>query len=161
SAGPFNRPLGLKFILAGAIISLVGCAGPSRVAEQSSAQQRVPATSMSVTGKGTLASDGTKSVEKILPAPTGVDYFGTSRELERLSSLWASRTGARPFADFPIGPGDQIDLSVPGVDELTDTVRVSATGTIHLAYIGEIQAAGLTENELRSEIENRLRIYMH
>lgn len=145
-----------------AIISSVGCSNANGVGERSSVGEAIAPVAGSMSSpRNSESTEADDPQKRTLPASTGVDYFGTSGDLTRLGALWTNRTVAKPFADFPIGPGDEIDISVPGVDELTDTVRVSVTGTIHLAYIGEIQGSGLTEDELRKELENRLRKYMH
>lgn len=77
-----------------------------------------------------------------------------------LVKLWQQRVDA-PLADFPIGPGDVIDISVPEIDELQNQkVRVSARGQIELPLIGTVEAAGLGENELHDALVQRLRVYM-
>ena len=77
-----------------------------------------------------------------------------------LVQLWQQRVDA-PLTDFPIGPGDVIDISVPEVDELQNQkVRVSARGQIELPLIGSVEAAGLDENELHDALVQRLKVYM-
>src|SRR5690349_4315208 len=45
-------------------------------------------------------------------------------------------------ADFPIGPGDVLTISVPEVDELQrQEIRVASDGTIGLPLIGTMQVA--------------------
>lgn len=145
-----------------ALVVSMGCSTPHYTLDRDSVGMAAASGAMPVTKEGDSSSVASgAAADSKLPESTGVEYFGTPDELQRLNVLWASRTQTKPFTDFPIGPGDEISISVPGVDELTDTVRVSATGTINLAFIGQIQAAGLTEEELRHEIENRLRKYMH
>jgi polysaccharide biosynthesis/export protein len=79
-----------------------------------------------------------------------------------LAQLWHKRTHEGPLADYPIGPGDVLEVSVPAMDELKDrVVRVSGVGTITLPLIGVVQAAGLTEAEIRETIRTRLEVYMH
>src|SRR5262245_43527796 len=69
---------------------------------------------------------------------------------ERLALLWQKRTQKNSTADYPIGPGDLLEVDIAGVEELKDrTVRVSGEGTITLPFVGIIQASGLTEEELR------------
>jgi protein involved in polysaccharide export with SLBB domain len=64
-------------------------------------------------------------------------------------------------ADFPIGPGDVLTISVPEVDELQrQEIRVASDGTIGLPLIGTMQVAGVSENELRTAIAQRLLTYM-
>jgi len=66
------------------------------------------------------------------------------------------------LADYPIGPGDVLEVSVPAMDELKDrVVRVSGVGTLALPLIGVVPAAGLTEAEIQEAIRARLEAYMH
>lgn len=84
-------------------------------------------------------------------------------DAKRLTSLWHERTRSRIATDYPLGPGDVLEVSVPGMQEITNrTVRVSGVGTIAFPLIGTIQASGLTEEQLQEEIRRRLEAnYMH
>lgn len=86
--------------------------------------------------------------------------------------------------DFPIGPGDVIAISVPGLPDFDSsnggaqgaattgpeaggatldnwTVRVGSQGEINLPLLGRIHVAGLTEEQLREELKTRLQKYMY
>jgi protein involved in polysaccharide export with SLBB domain len=78
-----------------------------------------------------------------------------------LSELIAARN-RDTFADtFTIGPGDLLEVSVPDAPELRDqTVRVSTDGTISLPLTGTLNAAGLTEEELRAALRKRIAKYV-
>jgi protein involved in polysaccharide export with SLBB domain len=80
---------------------------------------------------------------------------------ERLAQLVAERN-RDAFADkFSIGPGDLIEVSVPDVPELKDqTVRVTMDGTISLPMAGTVNATGLTEEELRADLRQRIAKYV-
>ena len=81
-------------------------------------------------------------------------------ESPELVELWRERDSNAP-ADFPVGPGDVILVSVPEVDEIQkQEARVSPDGTIALPLIGTVEVAGMTENELRTAISERLTVYM-
>jgi len=157
--------------LVAALPLLLGCStaqnapvGNGVVTTIPSAAKRTASESVSpmVPSQGLLQASGKITPVSALPKSTGVDYFGDPDTVERLNALWLSRTQAKPLEDFAIGPGDQIVVSVPGVEEFSEVmVRVSATGTITLPFIGQLQAAGLTENELRSEIAQRLHKYIY
>jgi polysaccharide biosynthesis/export protein len=83
-------------------------------------------------------------------------------DLERLAQLWQQRTKEHGASDYPIGPGDVIEISVPAMDEINDrTLRVSGDGKIALPLVGTIRAAGLTEEELRDALRGRLEQFMH
>src|SRR5215813_281314 len=84
----------------------------------------------------------------------------TSADLERLAHLWQERTQEGSLSDYPIGPGDVLQISVPAMDELSEyaafTARVSGEGTITLPLLGVVPVAGLTEQQTREEIRRRL-----
>ena len=83
-------------------------------------------------------------------------------DIERLAHLWQKRVRHGIAGDYPMGPGDVIDISVPAMEELRGhTVRVLGDGTISLPFLGKIQAAGLTEEELREKIRERVERYMY
>ena len=80
---------------------------------------------------------------------------------ERLAALWRERRGQHTLNDYPIGPGDVVQVSVPRIEELRDrTERISGDGTLTLPLLGTVQAAGLTEEQLRATLRERLSKYM-
>lgn len=85
---------------------------------------------------------------------------GENREVTdaaRLAQLWDKRKQATPEADYPLGPGDVLEISVPRMEELAArTVRVSGEGTIALPFAGVMEVNGLTEREVKEEIRQRL-----
>ena len=89
---------------------------------------------------------------------------GSSQEttdVERLARLWEKRTQQSAVSDYPIGPGDVLEISVPAMEEIKDRdVRVTADGTIPLPFIGRVHAAGLTEAELVEQLRPRLKEYL-
>src|SRR6185503_2473770 len=86
----------------------------------------------------------------------------TIQDTSRLDALYRSRTHGDTVADYPIGPGDVVEISVPPIDELRErTVRVEADGSISLPMLGTLQAGGLTEKQLRAELSDRLKAYMY
>ncbi len=83
-------------------------------------------------------------------------------DLHKLALLWEQRAWKGSAFDFPIGPGDLLEISVLGLEELKSrTVRVSAEGLIFLTPLGQIQAAGLTEEQVKEGIRERLLKFMH
>jgi polysaccharide export outer membrane protein len=73
----------------------------------------------------------------------------------RVAALFRAREG---LADYCLGPGDLLAISVYGWDRMRDLqVRVSSTGNINLPMLGDVPVAGRTEGELRAELEGRLR----
>jgi polysaccharide biosynthesis/export protein len=80
-----------------------------------------------------------------------------NNDLERLAQLWEQRRRENLASDYPIGPGDVIEISVPGMEEIkVITQRVTGEGTISLPFVGVINASGMTDKELRDEIRRRL-----
>ena len=72
-----------------------------------------------------------------LPAPDGVDS-----------------SAALPYR---IAALDKLNLMVVNVPELTGIYRLDTTGSFNLPYIGMVKAAGLTPDEVASDIQVRLR----
>ena len=56
------------------------------------------------------------------------------------------------YSLLTIGPGDVLQISVLGVPELKNKVRVFEDGTISLPLLGELSLAGFTVREAESEI---------
>jgi polysaccharide export outer membrane protein len=76
----------------------------------------------------------------------------------RINEVYRQRTGPGGAADYCLGPGDLLTVNVFAWDAMKDQqVRVSSSGAISLPMLGDIPAAGKTENELREEIEQKLR----
>ena len=83
-------------------------------------------------------------------------------DLQKLSALWLKRSKEKATSDFPVGTGDVLEISVPAIEELRSrTVRISGDGTIALPFIGKLDAAGLTEEQLQHAVVERLKQYMH
>lgn len=89
------------------------------------------------------------------------DNVADHAETDQLVRLWESRTRTANVFDYPLGPGDVIEIAVPAVDELKDsTVRIPGDGQLSLPYLGTIKAAGLTEEQLKNEMARRLGAYL-
>lgn len=58
--------------------------------------------------------------------------------------------------DYRLGPTDRLSITVYGEDEFSREYVVSPLGSISLPLIGEVKAIGLTSDELRRDIEQRL-----
>ena len=87
---------------------------------------------------------------------------GDNSDVQKLADLWLRRSKEKANADFPIGVGDVLEISVPAIEELrARTARISGDGTISLPFVGKIAAAGLTEDELQQNMVERLKEYMH
>lgn len=55
-----------------------------------------------------------------------------------------------------IGPGDELDVSVYGVPDLSQHARVGVSGDVHLLLIGPVRVAGLSTEEAQGVIEKQL-----
>jgi polysaccharide biosynthesis/export protein len=93
----------------------------------------------------------------------GRNYGVTAAEdAQRLEGLWIERTSHETDAQYPIEPGDVLEVNAQYVEELkSKTVRVGGDGTFYLPLVGEIRAAGLSEQALSEEIAKKLRKYVY
>lgn len=55
-----------------------------------------------------------------------------------------------------LGAGDLVEIKVFGAPELSDTLRVSATGEITMPLIGAVKVAGESTEDAQKQIEQRL-----
>jgi len=62
-------------------------------------------------------------------------------------------------ADYVVGPGDVLDISVWKEEALTKSLVVLPDGYIHFPLIGEIRAAGKTVADIREEIKQKISVY--
>jgi len=60
-------------------------------------------------------------------------------------------------AQLRIGGGDLLNISVYGLPDFAQDVRVNSSGDAYLPLIGYVQLAGLTTDQAQAVIENRLR----
>jgi polysaccharide export outer membrane protein len=59
--------------------------------------------------------------------------------------------------DYRIGATDVLQIIVQDAPELSNTIRVNASGTIPMGFLGQLKAAGKTPEELQKQIANGLR----
>jgi polysaccharide export outer membrane protein len=80
-----------------------------------------------------------------------------SADRERLARLLEKRQQQDFASDYPLGPGDVIEVNVAGMDEIKNlSQRVTGEGTISLPFVGVINVNGLTDKSIRAEIRSRL-----
>jgi polysaccharide export outer membrane protein len=90
----------------------------------------------------------------------GVVNDGTKCTVPAMVKLWRARAD-EATEDYPIGPGDELTVSVPEIDELQNQhARISQEGTLSLPLIGTLEVGGLDENQARLLISRRLATYM-
>jgi polysaccharide export outer membrane protein len=59
-------------------------------------------------------------------------------------------------AEYLVGPGDVLEVTVFGNDDLSRIPTVQTSGSIALPLLGEVQVAGLTIAEIRRKVTNLL-----
>ena len=97
------------------------------------------------------ASNGQATETALGSSPTG------DTDIQRLAMLWEQRRRESLTSDYPVGPGDVIEINVAGVAEIQNlSQRVTGEETISLPFVGVINTRGLTDKTLRSEIRRRL-----
>jgi polysaccharide biosynthesis/export protein len=138
--GAANEPIFLRLIFV-SLFFLSGCAASS---------SNLTDEARSVAGAAQTTSS------------TAGPSAGDKDELDKLIRLWQARSQEKSMSDYPVGPGDVVEISVPAIEELRANVaRISGDGMITLPFIGKIHAAGLTEEELRQKVLEQLKQYMH
>lgn len=102
------------------------------------------------------------TLSRATDAPVATAFAPDGGDLEKLQKLWQERAQDGATADFPIGPGDVIEIAVPAMEELrARTVRVAGDGGFTLPFLGKVQAAGLTGEDLEKHLGERLQKYMY
>ena len=71
-----------------------------------------------------------------------------NRQITEMSAMNPAQT----TGDYRLGPGDLLEITVAGADELGGKVRISSSGTISLPYIGLMQLTNLTAAELEQRL---------
>ena len=88
------------------------------------------------------------------PAVNAADDRGT------VSARPEGQLSARPTngqaRKLSIGPGDELDVTVYGVPELSQHVRVDTSGDVHLLLTGPTHVGGLSSEEAQAVIEKQL-----
>lgn len=81
----------------------------------------------------------------------------SDNDIFRLTQLWEQRQRDEYFGDYPLGPGDVIEVNVAGMEEIKNlTERISGDGNLVLPFVGRVNATGMTDKALRAEIRRRL-----
>lgn len=108
------------------------------------------------------ALDRGATISRSDDAPVLAAFPADSGDLEKLAKLWQERSQDHTTSDFPIGPGDIVEISVPAMEELrARTVRVAGDGGFTLPFLGKVQVAGLTGEDLEKHLGERLQKYMY
>ncbi len=94
-----------------------------------------------------------------LPAETNRLPDARSDPAQDSRSESANLAGNEVNADYVLGPGDQITLAVPGLEEQYNqkVFRIDGTGDVTLPLVGRIHVAGMSEAALEDELQVRLK----
>ncbi len=65
-------------------------------------------------------------------------------------------SGQGPSAEYPLGPGDVLRITIYGHGDLPQEVVLAADGSFAYPFIGQVQAAGLTVPQLTAAMARRL-----
>lgn len=100
-----------------------------------------------------------------LPRGVGLVLLGAALSASLAACGGAPRPPATPVEtgrapEYVIGPGDQLQVSVYRMPELSATLPVRPDGRLSLPLIPDIQAAGKTPTQLAKEVETQLRQYV-
>ncbi len=84
-----------------------------------------------------------------------------TREQARFSATREeSRHADTESSAYIIQKGDQVQMAVLGYPEFSATVPVKETGAITVPFVGEVQAVGLTRDQLSKQITAKLSDYV-
>jgi polysaccharide export outer membrane protein len=98
-------------------------------------------------------------VRKAEPSPPKTSVMeGVQVSKQKLSM--AEELKDRVPTEYILGPEDTVEVSVFGQEDLKMEVSVSSTGRLPYYLIGDVQAAGLTQFQLRDKIQTELRRYI-
>jgi polysaccharide export outer membrane protein len=61
-------------------------------------------------------------------------------------------------SSYHLGPGDRLEIKVLGADELAGQYSIQDDGTIRMLMVGEVLAAGLTPEQVKTKIEDKLKV---
>ncbi|MEM0951612.1 MAG: polysaccharide biosynthesis/export family protein [Cyanobacteria bacterium P01_H01_bin.74] len=93
-----------------------------------------------------------------LQGPSALSSFEKQVDLDILQARVSKTLTARHYI---LGPNDDISVSFLGAPELNmDLIRISPEGTIMLAGLPPVQAAGLSLTELQEQIEKGMSKYL-
>ena len=108
-----------------------------------------------------VATTGALPTEPVTTAPAAVSRPPVAKAREAAApSLPLDPRSAEMAAAYQIGPEDILDISVWKNLELSRVVPVRPDGKVSLPLVNDIQAAGLTPDELRDQISTRLGEYI-
>jgi protein involved in polysaccharide export with SLBB domain len=98
-----------------------------------------------------------QAAQNARPVPETFSPLGSLSDIDRLGRLRIQRENDAFTDKLAVGPGDVIEVTVPRVPELNKfRVRVSEDNTVSVPLAGVVSVGGMTEEELREALYNRL-----
>src|SRR5262249_33574986 len=139
---------GLRLCVFGLMLALAACA-PSGRAEQVTSE---PGPSMHLPS----SYDSMLYTKRAAADPNS----------EALEHLWQTRMAQAPadmsHPEFTLGPGDVIRIAIPQIPQLRNRVeKISEQNTITLPLLGQIDTAGMTEEDLLHTLSERVRRFVY
>jgi len=106
---------------------------------------------------GAQSTPGGQNSEQVpMPPPNQVSTPAQTPAQTTGSGPVFNSASSGPLGKLLIGPGDEGEVSVYGVPELSQRVRVSNAGDISLPLVGKLTIAGLSADEAQAAIEKAL-----
>lgn len=135
----------------------------SEVAEFKKRLVRLQATDRKMFGKDNLITDTAYFLRDStwkyelpdirIPSPYyGFDFFNNPQ-----ASFIPNINMATP-ANYVLGPGDEIQVSITGLNEVSHRERVTREGNFELPHAGFVQVSGLTIEQATARIRNKLKL---
>lgn len=116
---------------------------PARQAAPPVYQQQAAAAG---TPYGYKRGDGTPMPAATLPQDSAYNYYQGA----------AATNGVRPNADYVLGPGDKLKLTVFEEADLSGDYTIDGIGFLRLPLAGQVRAAGLNSTQLEGAIAAQL-----
>ena len=71
-----------------------------------------------------------------------------------------NQAAQKETGNYYLGPEDELEISIWNEDKLTRKVLVRPDGRFSFPLAGEIQASGMTPDQVRKEVENKISKYI-
>lgn len=109
------------------------------------------ACSVLVCGQSAAAPTAAKS-----PGAPEAQNTSAATDKAKGSDAQASAQPPAPIVALPIAPGDELDVNVYNMPEMTSHQRVNEDGDIHLPYVDYVHVGGLTNHQAEDQIAARI-----
>ena len=127
-----------------AAAALAGCSGQGPEVTNALASGQTPTAIPAVETTATVDATTTQTISAV----------DRKKVAEAAKALTAAATPGNNA--YKIGPQDVLDISVYQVPDLQRTVQVADSGTVNLPLVGDVQAVGLTAQQVEQDLAKRL-----